>query len=181
MRKWLWIGGVAANLAACQSNEVFRLDLGGPEANDGVTLEAGDVSGDGEALRPTGAPCTEDEADQCFGGFCLTTDFAKNIHSKAEVPGGACSKIGCASDEECGPGGFCLTGVPDIPLPLCLPRCEDFRQCRYSEGYTCFGAEELGDLRACLPSSIIALFLCGDGVCDVNERANPGLCPEDCP
>lgn len=179
-----WIIAVTTIVMACQANEVYRLDLGVPEASDGLMGDMGDLPGEGEAgpsFLPTGAPCTEAEADRCFGGFCLTTDFAKAIDPRAEVPGGACSKLGCGADEECGPAAFCLTGVPDLPLPLCLPKCDDFRQCRYSEGYTCFGAPELGDLRACLPASIIALFLCGDGTCDVNEQANPGSCPEDCP
>lgn len=176
--------GVGLVAMACQANDVYRLDFGVPDAADGMVGETGDLAGDpegGPSFLPTGAPCTEDEAGQCFGGFCLTTDFAKAIDPRAEVPGGACSKMGCGADEECGPGAFCLTGIPDLPLPLCLPACDDFRQCRYSEGYTCFGAPELGELKACLPASIIALFLCGDGQCDVNEQAHPGSCPEDCP
>ncbi len=184
MRRLSWGVGVAVLAVACQTNDVYRLDFGGPETGDGLTQEAGDLPGEGEAgpsLRRTGAPCTEDEADQCYGGFCLTTDFVAALDPKAEVPGGACSKLGCASDDECGPGAFCLSGIPDLPLPLCLPKCATFADCRYSEGYACFEAEELGDLKACLPASVIALFLCGDGVCDVNEQANPGSCPEDCP
>ncbi len=183
MRRLCRLASVATLAVACQSNEVYRLDMEAPEAGDGMMLEVadrGEAEG-GPSLRPTGAPCTEEEAAECFGGFCLTTEFAKAIDERAEVPGGACSKLGCGSDEECGPGGFCLSGIPDIPLPLCLPKCATFADCRYSEGYVCFEAEELEDLKACLPASIIELFLCGDGVCDVNEQANPGSCPEDCP
>lgn len=172
-----WLPLIATCLS-CETNEIYRYDLGHDQGHDqGPAVETEIES---PTFLPTGSPCTEEDAAKCFGGFCLTTEFAKAIDPRAEVPGGACSKIGCSSDEECGPGAFCLTGVPDIPLPICLPSCEDFSQCRYSEGYVCFGTEELGERRACLPAQIVVLFRCGDNICDANEQANPALCPEDC-
>jgi len=178
--RWLGCAGMVAILA-CQSNEVVRLDFGAADAADAVhQQETAAETPDAPSFLRTGSPCTDQQASECFGGFCLTTEFVAALDPKAQVPGGACSKLGCATDDECGPGAFCLSGIPDLPFPICLPRCETFEDCRYAEGYVCFGAEELGDVRACLPASIIVLFRCGDGVCDASEQANPDLCPEDC-
>lgn len=166
---------------ACETNEVYRLDISTSDIGDASSwADVYETSSSEAGLLPTGAPCTEDAEERCFTGFCLTTEFVKALDPRAEVPGGACSKLGCTTDEECGPSALCLTGIPDIPISLCLPKCKDFMDCRYLEGYVCFGHETLGEIKVCLPGSVAALFLCGDGVCDPNEQAHPDFCKEDC-
>ena len=90
--------------------------------------------------------------------------------------------LGCEDDSQCGPEGFCLspTQVQGIPMSLCLAKCKEYYDCRYGEGYVCFGAEELGETRVCLPLAVVYLLTCGDGKCDTYEKWNPEACPEDC-
>lgn len=186
-------GGLAIIFSAlfacsCSSRQFERLDASLSAAD---RVDAGDSTGDSApqetvevlSLLPTGAPCTQTEEERCYAGFCMTTDFVAAMAPGAEIPGGMCSKLGCHEDQECGPAGFCLQpgDVPSIPLSLCLKKCNDYYDCRYGEGYICFGAQELGETRVCLPISVIRMLECGDGVCDDFERWNPDVCPEDCP
>ncbi|NOZ00475.1 MAG: formylglycine-generating enzyme family protein [Deltaproteobacteria bacterium] len=131
-------------------------------------------------LKLTGAPCETD--DECFGGLCLTKEFLGSFGLAYEVPGGACSKLPCVDNAECGEGGFCFDTTPfsGMPLSLCLPACEDFSDCRYSEGYQCYSDPLLPDASACLPGAIVVAIKCDDGVCDDNEKANPDLCVDGC-
>ena len=160
---------------SCSTSKVYRFCPEDASEGTDVAKTDGEIS---VTVLNTGAPCTT--GDECFGGFCLTTDFAKMIDENAEVPNGACSKLGCGSDEECGPGAFCLPPSASIPMSLCLPLCKSSADCRLSEGYTCFGAPELGDKMVCLPSGIIVLLLCGNGTCDLHEMFDRTACPSDC-
>jgi hypothetical protein len=160
---------------SCPSTKVYRFCS--QDANEGVEISRADQE-TGAKVLPTGAPCTTNE--ECFGGFCLTTDFAKMIDEHAEVPNGACSMLGCSTDEECGPSAFCLPPSGSIPMSLCLPLCKSGNDCRFSEGYICFGAKELGEKMACLPAGIITLLLCGNGTCEVHEMFDRTVCPIDC-
>ena len=134
----------------------------------------------------SGDPCKEDK--DCIPGTWMTTDYLKTFGLAYEVPGGMCSALGCTTDAECGDKAVCFDSSPfsGMALNLCLRLCGDWRDCRY-QGYGCFGTGKAGELKACLPDSIIEAILCdpselckcGDGICAAGEKA-VGSCAEDC-
>ena len=130
--------------------------------------------------RATGAPCTD--GSQCFTGFCMTTDIMAPLHPGIEVVGGMCSLLTCENDADCGSGARCLGTShmdPSVPFRVCVASC-DYAPCRCS--YTCLAPVDTGGTSSvCLPDSLVAVMLCGNGRCDDWERADPTRCPADCP
>jgi len=198
---WEWVGDFwhknytgapdngSAWTAACDTPYRVRRGGGFRDEDGGEESYAGDfdaipdacVVGDtGDALKATGEPCEVD--DECFGGLCLLPEFLASFGLEYDVPGGACSKLPCLDDSECGEGGYCFDTTPfsGMPLSLCLPACEDYSDCRYSEGYVCYGDPQIGDIKACLPGDIVTAIRCDDTVCDDNEKANPDICVDGC-
>lgn len=133
--------------------------------------------------RATGSPCEED--GQCWTMMCLTTAFLQLMNPNLEAPGGLCSYLGCAGDNECGPndGSKCIdaTGLSaDVPF-LCGKPCTGDAQCRAE--YVCpdVGAKDMGGapVKMCLPTKMVQLLLCDKGAC-TTEPKDP-YCPAACP
>ena len=152
-------------------------DAGTFEAIPDACVTGGEVV---TSLKKTGTPCVEDY--ECAGDLCLDKEFLGSFDLEYEVPGGACTKLPCIDNDECGDGGFCFNTLPfsGMPLSLCLPACEDSGDCRYSEGYQCYTDPLLPDDSACLPGSIVVAIRCDDALCDENEKANPDICIDGC-
>lgn len=97
-----------------------------------------------EAVKPVienlGAPCKVNEDCKGTGTRCITTSQISGL----VYPGGFCT-AGCASDAECGTGGWCPLATMDAgvfpsaevqkAVTICLLKCEADKDCR--EGYVC--------------------------------------------
>ncbi len=131
-----------------------------------------------------GLPCAGDE--DCEAGRCLQTNDFVNMGLPIQAYRGMCSVVGCEQDADCGEGAACT----DIGrATICAPLCDGPLNCRYGEGYACgpvvppgAGAlPESGPL-ACVPAgALMSWRTCGDGLCSMEEQADPDLCPFDCP
>lgn len=143
--------------------------------------ETVDVISESEGnLKLTGEPCTLDS--ECLAGQCLTTEFVKNLNPSFDVPFGMCSRLMCSDDSDCKESASCFDGTAltgGTPIFVCLKLCQDYYDCRYTQGYECFADPSGSGKKACLPESIIKAIRCGDKICDENEKTQ-NYCPEDC-
>lgn len=157
---------------------------------DEPTGDSSSEPGEGPRFGLVGDPC-EADAD-CDTNFCMSTELLVGMGvDNIEIPFGMCSMMFCSADKDCGEGGKCVDGtaIAGVPIQLCMKGCVDSRECRYSQGYSCFDTgvpeqaaegEEAGNIYACLPASLVLAIYCGDGICDENEKVDPTFCPLDC-
>lgn len=193
----------ASVLAACYEARITNPDVWfldaqedtGPVQDPGTPPDPGtpgEVSEDAvetdvlpDTNRLTGAPCTDD--GQCFAGMCFTSELIQIAtgNNSAQVPGGMCSALFCADDEECGTGAICADaaqmaeGFPS----LCAKTCVANTDCRLE--YSCLDTQlkdaQDQNILVCLPDNLITLIYCGNESCDPWEQQHPEACPGDCP
>lgn len=194
-QKSLGIIALLSVLAACTEEKVEYFDCAVCDKDFAGEDTGLDVTEDGaEQLLPAGSACTLN--DECQTGSCFcgetVTEECFDLKATAEgmgaqwpyvMTGGMCSKLFCnpKKADGCGDGGFCFDVAPlfnvSMEIGLCLKYCEEYYDCRYTEGYVCYYTGIEGQ-RACLPADLVAEIPCGNGVCDNNETVE--TCPRDC-
>ncbi len=109
-------------------------------------------------------------SDEDCGGVPSTSSYCMtDIGGYIPFPGGYCS-ASCTTNDECGPGGFCLNVYI---MSFCLKECDDGSDCREGEGYECAEPPYIGGGPYCIP-----VFDIPEGPMDASTDAEPDMAPD---
>lgn len=159
-----------------------------PACCDGVGV--GDVCSDGRICSDTMfgenlgvAACVPGTPGVADGAPC--TDFSEcDVNSTCrddpfQRPGGQCAVLGCASDDDCAPGGDgrCVNLTEDQVGNVCVDDCDADADCREAEGYRCIDhGPPLGKFcRHPAPGDACV----ADADCGTGDAGDPWVCRQD--
>ncbi len=144
--------------------------------NDGSSCVNGTCTQPGP-MNPVGHTCVQPSDCSGTSAICYNTIATYNI----VAPGGYCSNTNCASDINCGTGGFCDTMTSKECFQLCAAKGDCTAN---NPDNLCFTFDQTHD--ACLPKSLskcdpTQVGTCnGTGACDRVGPDNVGLCLTTC-